>query len=100
MTWEGVILRLSIARKVDPWSSVARLNPFPSTAGPSGNDIERRLPPLQQEHTLVAEQVPDPPGQGDADGLAAGIERDGLFHLGADLAAQLHEIPDGAEMDV
>ena len=39
-------------------------------------------------------------GSADADGLAAGVERDGFLHLRADLAAQLDEVADGAEMDV
>src|SRR5580698_523229 len=60
-----------------------------------------RLPsPAQQEHALLAEHVPYPPGQVQRDRTAVKIERDRAFHLDVDFVAELHEILDGAEMDV
>src|SRR6266702_7504071 len=56
--------------------------------------------PAQQEHALLAEHVPDPPGQVQRHRAAIEIERDRALHLDVDLVAELHEILDGAEMDV
>src|SRR5215470_13251571 len=63
------------------------------TAAPS-------LPPAQQKHALLAEHIPDPPGQVQRHRAAVEIERDRALHLDVDLAAELDEILDGAEMDV
>ena len=54
----------------------------------------------EQEHALLAEHVPEPPRHVDPQRPAVEIERDGAFHLDVDLVAELHEILDGAEMDV
>src|ERR1700746_540808 len=54
---------------------------------------EASLPPArpaQQEHALLAEHVPEPPGQIEPQGTAVDIERPGPFHLHADLVAELH----------
>src|SRR5689334_16740545 len=63
------------------------------TAAPS-------LPAAQQKYTLLAEHVPYPPRQVQRHRATVEIERDGTLHFDADLVAQLHEILDGAEMDV
>src|SRR5450755_4701521 len=64
----------------------------------------RQLPPLlcpaQQEHALLAEHVPEPPGRDQPQRPAVKIERDRALHLDVDLVAELHEILDGTEMDV
>src|SRR4051812_39576385 len=57
-------------------------------------------PSAQQEHRLLAEQVPEPPGRVKAQRRAPGVERHGAFHLGTGVVAQRAEILDGAEMDV
>src|SRR3954469_24987534 len=54
----------------------------------------------QQEHALLAEHVPEPPRRVEAQRPAVEIERHRALHLDVDFAAQLHEILDGAEMDV
>src|SRR5215207_6684814 len=56
--------------------------------------------PAQQKHALLAEHVPDPPGQVQRHRAAVEIERHGALHLDVDLVAELHEILDGAEMNV
>ena len=56
--------------------------------------------PAQQKHALLAEHVPEPPGQVHPQRPAVHIERDRALHLDVDLVAELHEILDGAEMDV
>src|SRR5260221_11742593 len=71
--------------------------------GPSRNDgscLLRLLRPAQQEHALLAEHVPEPPGRVEPQRTAIEIERDRALHLDVDLVAQLHEILDGAKMDV
>ena len=60
----------------------------------------RSLTPTQQEHRLLAEQVPEPPRRVEAQRPAPGVERHRLLHLGADDVAELAEVLDGAEMDV
>src|SRR6266478_6507967 len=67
------------------------------------NDAETSLPlprAAQQKHALLAKHVPEPPGQIDPQRAAVEIERDRALHLDVDLVAQLHEILDGAEMNV
>src|SRR5215207_7176761 len=59
-----------------------------------------RPAPTEQEHALLAEHVPDPPGQRQRHRAAVEIERDGTLHLDVDLVTELHEILDRAEMDV
>src|SRR6201986_4549726 len=54
----------------------------------------------EQEHALLAEHVPDPPGCTEPQRAAVEIERDRALHLDVDLVAELHEILDGAQMDV
>src|ERR1700736_4275796 len=65
---------------------------------------ERTLPPLprpaQQKHALLAEHVPEPPGRVEPQRAAVEIECDRALHLDVDLVAELHEILDGAEMNV
>jgi hypothetical protein len=67
----------------------------------SNNDSLFRLPrPGEQKYALFAEQVPEPPGQIDPQRAAMEVERDRALHLDVDLVAELHEILDGAEVDV
>src|SRR6202035_5332267 len=54
----------------------------------------------EQEDTLLAEHVPEPPRQIDPQRTAVEIEGYRALHLDVDLVAELHEILDGAEMDV
>src|ERR1700753_2226895 len=54
----------------------------------------------EQEHALLAEHVPEPPGCTEPQRAAVEIERDRALHLDVDLVAELHEILAGAEMDV
>src|ERR671937_892383 len=49
----------------------------------------------QQKYTLLAEHVPEPPGQIHAQRPAVRIQRDCALHLDVDLVAELHEILDG-----
>src|SRR5262249_6836499 len=58
------------------------------------------VPPAEQEHRLLAEQIPEPPGRIEPQRTAPGVERAGALHLGADGEAEIAEILDGAEMDV
>src|SRR5882757_8550115 len=58
------------------------------------------LSPAQQKHALLAEHVPEPPRRVEPQGPAVEIERHRALHLDVDLIAELHEILDGAEMDV
>src|SRR6195256_6449178 len=62
--------------------------------------LPRLLRAAQQKHALLAEHVPEPPGQVDPQRAAVEIERNRALHLDVDLVAQLHEILDGAEMNV
>src|SRR5262245_21226432 len=57
-------------------------------------------PPAQQEHRLLAEQVPEPPRRVQTQRPPPGIERHRLLHLGPGHVAELAEILDGAEMDI
>ena len=59
-----------------------------------------RALPLQHEHRLRAEQVPQPPRRADAHRLAVAGERDAALDAGADFVEQADEIADRAEMDV
>src|SRR6185312_16675944 len=59
-----------------------------------------RPAPAEQENALLTEHIPDPPRQGQRHRAAVEIERDRTLHLDVDLVAELHEILDGAEMDV
>src|SRR5258707_11194171 len=71
--------------------------------GPPWNDARASLPrpaPAEQKHALLAEHVPDPPGQRQRHRAAVEVEGDRALHLDVDLVAELHEILDGAEMDV
>src|ERR1700742_2026973 len=54
----------------------------------------------QQKYALLAEHIPEPPRRAQTQRPAVKIERDRAFHLDVDLVAELHEILDGAEMDV
>jgi hypothetical protein len=54
----------------------------------------------EQKYRLLPEQVPEPPGGIEPQRLAPGIERHRPLHLHADLGAQLHEILDGAVVDI
>src|SRR5260370_37839402 len=59
-----------------------------------------RLPrAAEQKHALLAEHVPEPPGQVHPQRAAVEIERDRALHLDVDLVAQLDDILDGAELD-
>src|SRR5262245_36174101 len=74
-----------------------------SGSGPSdhpGMTAAPSLPPAQQEHALLAEHVPHPPGQVQRHGAAIEIERHRALHLDVDGVAELDEILDGAEMNV
>ena len=51
----------------------------------------------EQEHGLLAEQVPEPPRRIQSDALAAAVERHAPFDLRVDLAAKRDEVPDRAE---
>src|SRR6478609_11814160 len=69
--------------------------------GPTMTNKLSSLPrPGEQKHALFAEQVPEPPGQIDPQRAAIEIERDRALHLDVDLVAELHEILDGAEVDI
>src|SRR5262245_21758328 len=59
-----------------------------------------RRPPAQQEHCLLAKQVPGPPWRVEAQRPPRRIERHRLFHLRSRHRAKLTEILDGAEMNV
>src|SRR6185369_11189851 len=59
-----------------------------------------RLAAAEQKHALLAEHVPEPPGHAEPQGPAVEIERDRALHLDVDLVAELHEILDGAEVNV
>src|SRR5690349_13663628 len=61
---------------------------------------EPLTPAAEQEHRLLAEQVPEPPRRSEPQRPAPGIERDGLLHLGSHHIAELAEVLDGAEVDV
>src|SRR5712671_646404 len=67
------------------------------------NDAETSLPTpatAQQKYALLAEHVPEPPRQVQPQRAAVEIERDRALHLDVDLAAELDEILDGAEVDI
>src|SRR6202043_2687122 len=57
-------------------------------------------PPAEQEHRLLAEQIPEPPRHFQPHPPAPGIERHRLFHLGAGDMAERTEILDAAEVDI
>src|SRR5689334_21606432 len=71
------------AKTSEPEMSVAVLPPLAGTA--------------EQEHTLLAEHVPEPPGQIEPQRTAVIVERDRALHLHMGLVAELDEILDGAE---
>src|SRR5258708_28048947 len=54
----------------------------------------------EQKYALLAEHIPEPPGRGEPQRPAVQIERHRALHLDIDLVAKLHEILDGAEVDV
>src|ERR1700726_244904 len=63
-------------------------------------NLLRLLRAAEQEHALLAEHVPEPPGRNQPQRPAVEIERHRALHLDVDLVAELHEILDGAEMNV
>src|ERR1700726_1155542 len=65
-----------------------------------GESLSRLLRPAQQEHALLAEHVPEPPGRAQPQRTAVEVERHRALHLDIDLVAELHKVLDGAEMDV
>src|SRR5882724_3548457 len=71
-----------------------------SPYGRGEETLPRLLGPAQQKHALLAEHVPEPPWRVEPQRPAVKIERDRALHLDVDLVAELHEILDGAEMDV
>src|SRR5215471_8647910 len=86
-----------------PWATAswprppdASLVSNPGTA-PAGRPCS---PPAQQEHRLLAEQVPEPPRRIEPQRPPPGIERHRLLHLGAGNLAEPAEILDRAEVDV
>src|SRR5215218_8375073 len=86
-------------RSIEPGISRSRVWSF----GPSRDDAKASLPlaaPAQQKHALLAEHVPEPPWQVQPQRAAVEIERHRALHLDVDRLAELHEILDGAEMDV
>src|SRR5262245_18905248 len=54
----------------------------------------------EQEHLLLAQEIPEPPRRVEAQRPAPGIERHRLLHLHVRHPAELAEILDAAEMDV
>src|SRR5215469_7732437 len=62
--------------------------------------LPRLAAAAQQKYALLAEHVPDPPRQVQRHRAAEIVERDRALHLDVDRLAELHEILDGAEMDV
>src|ERR1700676_821556 len=69
-------------------------------AASGARELSRLLRPAEQKHALLAEHVPEPPGCAKPQWPAVKVERDRAFHLDVDLTAELHEILDGAKMDV
>src|ERR1700757_2476564 len=81
-------------------SEVAPQAKMPGTSPDMTISLLRLACPAQQKHALLAEHVPEPPGRVEPQRAAIEIERDRALHLDVDLVAELHEILDGAEMDV
>src|SRR3954463_9457984 len=79
-------------------SAVAAGTTMPSERGPTG--LRSLAAPAQQEHRLLAEQVPEPPRRIEAQRRAPGVERHCALHLGAGDVAEDAKILDGAEVDV
>src|SRR3984957_6451426 len=52
--------------------------------------------PAEQEHRLLAEQVPEPPWCIEPQRASPGVECERAFHLGAGRQAQVAEVLDGA----
>ena len=84
-------------------SMVRDLHPM-STAAKAGRGREaarsENSTALQQEHALLAEHVPGPPGQASCGPACRRRQGRRPFHLGSDFARRAREIADGAEMDV
>src|SRR5579864_5932855 len=57
-------------------------------------------PPAEQEHRLLAEQIPEPPRHFQPHPPAPGVERHRLPHRGSDRVAKLAKVLDAAERDV
>ena len=63
-------------------------------------DHAQTLKPTQQEHRLLAKQIPEPPGRIEAQRRAPGVERHRPLYPRAGDLAQFAEVLDGAEVDV
>src|ERR1700693_4210910 len=74
--------------------------PVTSPCGRGEKSLARLPRRAQQEHALLAEHVPEPPGRAEPQRAAVEVERHRALHLDIDLVAELHEVLDGAEMDV
>src|SRR5262245_12500686 len=93
------------AQERSPWATASwprrpdgpAINSAGAAAAPAG---QLGSSPAQQEHRLLAEQVPEPPRRVEAQRPPPGIERHRLLHLGPGHVAELAEILDGAEMDI